>query len=151
MLLAVKKRPDGGSSPRMRGALRGKEYMCVDPGIIPADAGSTVHVQFACAAKGDHPRGCGEHAITRSQKQMDMGSSPRMRGAQPLRRIPLTSVRIIPADAGSTNSHNHRSGTAEDHPRGCGEHIMYEMAKYAAQGSSPRMRGARHAYVVTDF
>ena len=110
----------------------------------------------------DHPRGCGEHPAVDRATRPRIGSSPRMRGA-------LDSVKadtrwwgssprmrgarvdetgricrdgIIPADAGSTNSHNHRSATAEDHPRGCGEHRHSKRYFRSYPGSSPRMRGA---------
>ena len=37
---------DAGSSPRMRGALSGDGAAIEDVGIIPADAGSTLHYQL---------------------------------------------------------------------------------------------------------
>ena len=51
--------------------------------------------------------------------------------------------RIIPADAGSTGFGLNWVGHAEDHPRGCGEHIDTRGAGRVKHGSSPRMRGAR--------
>ena len=50
--------------------------------------------------------------------------------------------RIIPADAGSTQWINFYPGFSKDHPRGCGEHPHSPVANRAAEGSSPRMRGA---------
>ena len=50
---------------------------------------------------------------------------------------------IIPADAGSTHRRCRREWEAEDHPRGCGEHVWGAKHKTIATGSSPRMRGAR--------
>ena len=67
-----------------------------------------------------------------------------MRGA--LVSDPGTSVnhRIIPADAGSTQAATGFSAERQDHPRGCGEHQVWAKAGASAEGSSPRMRGARH-------
>ena len=50
-----------GSSPRMRGALREPSRRHHEIRIIPADAGSTSHLQSVCRQPPDHPRGCGEH------------------------------------------------------------------------------------------
>ena len=132
-----------GSSPRMRGALRGKEYMCVDPGIIPADAGSTVKSAVYCGQAGDHPRGCGEHLTPGERDSTALGSSPRMRGAQEQSSRRDARLRIIPADAGSTRSTRCSSTDSADHPRGCGEHRAPYRYLSASPGSSPRMRGAR--------
>ena len=53
-----------GSSPRMRGApCRGRCRSC-GHGIIPADAGSTVHPGRPDHSRGDHPRGRGEHSCS---------------------------------------------------------------------------------------
>ena len=50
-----------GSSPRMRGALMRAPPFAYRPGIIPADAGSTLLSIPVFDLTGDHPRGCGEH------------------------------------------------------------------------------------------
>ena len=70
------------------------------------------------------------------------GSSPRMRGAQPLLTLEWASPGIIPADAGSTAGLAHMTDDHRDHPRGCGEHDYVDTLLKAVQGSSPRMRGA---------
>ena len=51
----------GGSSPRMRGALRRAIFCTMPVRIIPADAGSTPCPTRVIRGSGDHPRGCGEH------------------------------------------------------------------------------------------
>ena len=50
-----------GSSPRMRGAHHDHAEKRPCPGIIPADAGSTVLKSPIGHSIKDHPRGCGEH------------------------------------------------------------------------------------------
>ena len=119
-----------GSSPRMRGAL---------PSIL-----------IKLVRCGDHPRGCGEHALFVERIIMRRGSSPRMRGAPPSRRAGAVSVRIIPADAGSTVSPDYPSLSGEDHPRGCGEHGYPDFIHDFNTGSSPRMRGAQAETLLDD-
>ena len=66
-----------------------------------------------------------------------------MRGAHGLRRDGQLQQGIIPAHAGSTDFPQKVYHFRQDHPRACGEHLD-EIAEAArAQGSSPRMRGAR--------
>ena len=54
-----------------------------------------------------------------------------------------SSMRIIPADAGSTWAGTVVLTRQWDHPRGCGEHHGQLHGGGQRQGSSPRMRGAR--------
>ena len=91
-----------GSSPRMRGAPEKTLIVAVIRGIIPADAGSTVHRIHRHGRTKDHPRGCGEHDTVLLGEEGTEGSSPRMRGAQAGSSHPDSHGRIIPADAGST-------------------------------------------------
>ena len=65
-----------------------------------------------------------------------------MRGAPRPDSHEVLEWRIIPADAGSTGQARMKSGRQEDHPRGCGEHLLISGLSLANQGSSPRMRGA---------
>ena len=69
------------------------------------------------------------------------GSSPRMRGTRLIYASGSLTVGIIPADAGNTWESGAMLSTCRDHPRGCGEHIVF-ICKYPLMaGSSPRMRG----------
>ena len=72
---------NGGSSPRMRGALQLGSINRQITGIIPADAGSTSLMFFGRFGRRDHPRGCGEHGKGLKNGGISPGSSPRMRGA----------------------------------------------------------------------
>ena len=51
---------------------------------------------------------------------------------------------IIPAYAGSTLAPTCAAPCAWDHPRVCGEHPSVSHGVFKAEGSSPRMRGARY-------
>ena len=111
--------------------------------IIPADAGSTIIPTLKNRKSGDHPRGCGEHRHFRWPYYTPKGSSPRMRGALSLELHEFIGDRIIPADAGSTESPPMVPDSLGDHPRGCGEHIFAIRPGLMIEGSSPRMRGAQ--------
>ena len=117
-------------------------------GIIPADAGSTSRRPAALLAAKDHPRGCGEHGAVLAADDWAGGSSPRMRGAQSHDPKLHAVRRIIPADAGSTDTGNTLQHSAGDHPRGCGEHYGIRINAMSYGGSSPRMRGARDSFLA---
>ena len=138
----------GGSSPRMRGALRSQLRRDRQARIIPADAGSTPNGMRPSLPHWDHPRGCGEHLTDNLKGDVEQGSSPRMRGAPWASGAQTDGVRIIPADAGSTLSRPDRMAGSRDHPRGCGEHATMEFPNLFWTGSSPRMRGALHTLIA---
>ena len=91
-----------GSSPHVRGAHgRAHGYVPII-GIIPACAGSTERHSYKMRVPGDHPRMCGEHAVTAVSLVCAKGSSPHVRGAQGDKTLSLITTGIIPACAGST-------------------------------------------------
>ena len=132
-----------GSSPRMRGAHDVDHLTCVRVGIIPAYAGSTVRNSDDFDSSWDHPRVCGEHDGTITDIPLSEGSSPRMRGAPVLREAGQRKDGIIPAYAGSTYNGRSAHLQCRDHPRVCGEHVLFLSQVLKLMGSSPRMRGAR--------
>ena len=64
----------------MRGRGPALQVEIGDPGITPAYAGKSVAGSSATAAIGDHPRACGEEAVTMLYALADEGSPPRVRG-----------------------------------------------------------------------
>ena len=106
----------------MRGARRSGLRCLIAVRIIPADAGSTCLSAGVTTSGWDHPRGCGEHSSLWPFLSLQAGSSPRMRGAQGNGNFDFHSIRIIPADAGSTITIPVPPTVNTDHPRGCGEH-----------------------------
>ena len=131
-----------GSSPHVRGAHDVLRLSAVNPGIIPACAGSTPGHGRGWACGRDHPRMCGEHALANSLMVMPLGSSPHVRGALEYRQRVFKRRGIIPACAGSTPSRISADSSSRDHPRMCGEHNMQEMGRACGRGSSPHVRGA---------
>ena len=111
-----------GSSPRWRGALVVDGVVLVAQRIIPALAGSTSSKGRAHSRPSDHPRAGGEHTVPTMLCTVEVGSSPRWRGAPGALLECAAHDRIIPALAGST-----------PHARS---------ARWAGKGSSPRWRGA---------
>ena len=116
---------NSGSSPRMRGTLINIILPICLTGIIPAYAGNTSLSAHADSAKRDHPRVCGEHRGDSIICATKRGSSPRMRGTQAGRIIRIQMQGIIPAYAGNTLTSYYALGYLRDHPRVCGEHIMF--------------------------
>ena len=118
-------RSSRGSSPQVRGALVTLPRRPVNPGIIPAGAGSTDMKRLPSSAVRDHPRRCGEHWAWFMSRTRDKGSSPQVRGAPyPVRRHEVARG-IIPAGAGSTPTDCCGSANLWDHPRRCGEHSIF--------------------------
>ena len=130
-----------GSSPRMRGTPSDLRLRLRYGGIIPAHAGNTSTGCRPAADCRDHPRACGEHRRFIRRLHIVEGSSPRMRGTQPIPAGESLLERIIPAHAGNTLWRRTRTSSSGDHPRACGEHAQRYASRRLVGGSSPRMRG----------
>ena len=100
----VKRYPDGGSPPRVRGKRASGPRRGREKGITPAHAGKTeLWSEFSVTCE-DHPRACGKNQPLAYKLADAQGSPPRMRG----KRHHVGCVRpehgIIPACAGKTNA-----------------------------------------------
>ena len=84
---------------------------------------------------------CGEKTRYRRSALVTVGSPPRMRGKDLLRRFRAAQHRITPACAGKRNAHDNRAQSLRDHPRVCGEKGQPVPAAGLSEGSPPRMRG----------
>ena len=111
-----------GSSPHTRGAHTPTSLTKARSGIIPAYAGSTLHVFKFQRFTMDHPRIRGEHGITASGDETVTGSSPHTRGARSFVAMSISIRGIIPAYAGSTTPPKQSVICTWDHPRIRGEH-----------------------------
>ena len=131
-----------GSSPRMRGTLRGGLARRGEARFIPAHAGNSFPSGLPLWRSSVHPRACGELlGFTVDQ---------------------LKNHRFIPAHAGNsiTTTRLQRAGSVHPracgelacaekpgpgaiqvHPRACGELRSLPMRERSSTGSSPRMRG----------
>ena len=130
-----------GSPPRVRG----KAEVCTEhsavSGITPACAGkSGPNAQKDCFHR-DHPRVCGEKLITGKALCYLAGSPPRVRGKVAREMSGQGSFGITPACAGKSIGRLCPCATPRDHPRVCGEKLLYSFAPSVATGSPPRVRG----------
>ena len=125
--------------------MRGKHPLPVcfpsEPRNIPAYAGKTHTAELGRKAKTEHPRVCGENALTACIKSLPCGTSPRMRGKRPYRLHQIFTLRNIPAYAGKTSHRSSRGFHEAEHPRVCGENAGVALVDALVAGTSPRMRG----------
>ena len=130
-----------GSSPHVRGTPAAETDGERLAGIIPACAGNTGSTSQRSPATRDHPRMCGEHCLRRRPAYHRTGSSPHVRGTLPRSASGLLETGIIPACAGNTAPTASANRTFGDHPRMCGEHLIYRENVGWYEGSSPHVRG----------
>ena len=69
------------------------------------------------------------------------GSSPQVRGKQPVETESEGEDRLIPAGAGKTRPMARTVIPVSAHPRRCGENIISGIALQVVTGSSPQVRG----------
>ena len=112
-----------GSSPRLRGTLRGAGAEYIPFRFIPAPAGNTSSATLRAPPTG--------------------GSSPRLRGTQVEMPTITAPGRFIPAPAGNTRHGTISVAVMTVHPRACGEHTSPSPTTARTCGSSPRLRGTR--------
>ena len=111
----------GGSPPRVRGK------------VIQASA--------FFLASADHPRVCGEKYNFINRNPPKHGSPPRVRGKDWKSFSVFLHDRITPACAGKRVCIPMRSCGRGDHPRVCGEKLIFSLSHLLKQGSPPRVRG----------
>ena len=115
-----------GSSPRVRGKLRGFANVGYSVGLIPACAGKTIAWRISLIAVRAHPRVCGENTSTATVAWPAAGSSPRVRGKRGRSHHCNARRRLIPACAGKTNDESESSSFRPAHPRVCGENFCLQ-------------------------
>ena len=130
-----------GSPPRVRG--KGQWMLCRHflPGITPACAGKREPPPAFRACGRDHPRVCGEKRAARRAAAGRAGSPPRVRGKVNDIRFRKTNSGITPACAGKSTKQEKQQGKARDHPRVCGEKVVFAGLGEQLPGSPPRVRG----------
>ena len=135
-----------GSSPRVRGKLRGRVNICDCERLIPACAGKTDKPQQTTSLQWAHPRVCGENTRLLPFAKSPLGSSPRVRGKRFHSTVFKNRPRLIPACAGKTYSIHRRRRRSGAHPRVCGENATPKPRSNSVPGSSPRVRGKRYDF-----
>ena len=84
---------------------------------------------------------CGEKTRYRRSALVTVGSPPRMRGKDLLRRFRAAQHRITPACAGKSFTGCRFAHVVEDHPRMCGEKSRNSIMTLTSSGSPPHVRG----------
>ena len=130
-----------GSPPRMRGKVIVAVFDSLPVGITPAHAGKSDKFKIKETMKGDHPRACGEKSGVRPNQTKCTGSPPRMRGKATVHEWKRGGNRITPAHAGKSKAGTAVRNSNGDHPRACGEKVVFQLFGMVGQGSPPRMRG----------
>jgi len=111
--------------------------------FIPAYAGNTKSLKWACVSAAVHPRIRGEHTHSLRRRIVAGGSSPHTRGTRPLGPGLDACGRFIPAYAGNTGIRRPGRRRPAVHPRIRGEHWSTIVSNDWTSGSSPHTRGTR--------
>ena len=130
-----------GSPPQVRGKRWTKPKHRAPFGITPAGAGKTRQRRGCSSAKKDHPRRCGENTPRDTLSTIWSGSPPQVRGKLWWGVRKAYKARITPAGAGKTHIPSIFREIFQDHPRGCGENVLFSFHRLKKLGSPPRMRG----------
>ena len=131
-----------GSSPRARGAAGMARRPAARIRFIPACAGSSDGWLVEEVSRAVHPRVRGEQDQLVDIAPVNVGSSPRARGAVHSRPDERPTKRFIPACAGSRLPSANPPTKGPVHPRVRGEQAWQVSQVKLALGSSPRARGA---------
>ena len=132
-----------GSPPQVRGKLDDIPAKQRERRITPAGAGKTALWISRSSRRKDHPRRCGENAVRTANLRHRRGSPPQVRGklCRCLGTNPCKG--ITPAGAGKTYDNTVKTEPREDHPRRCGENLLYLNYENLQVGSPPQVRGKR--------
>ena len=109
--------------------------------ITPAYAGKSEPRRLHEHQRKDHPRVCGEKALSPLSLYLVSGSPPRMRGKVSVFLRSEDPNGITPAYAGKSNELRALGVDLRDHPRVCGEKQQLISFDKHSRGSPPRMRG----------
>ncbi len=125
----------------MRGTDKGTPPARSSGRFIPARAGNGTASHCAAPTASVHPRACGERGASTARRARRSGSSPRVRGTASLDGELQALDRFIPARAGNGGLAGLVDRRLPVHPRACGERRYVTNRRFAAHGSSPRVRG----------
>ena len=130
-----------GSPPHMRGKEKTGYFFLPLTRITPAHAGKSFVNFHQKKGSEDHPRTCGEKAVSSDEDTPQIGSPPHMRGKVGQKIKNRRGERITPAHAGKSLDLPSYHQPFVDHPRTCGEKIFEDFRCFACYGSPPHMRG----------
>ena len=135
------KKPVLGSPPQVRGKRCQTLTVTATRRITPAGAGKTFRFSRHSKDCRDHPRRCGENALTLGTDPEVYGSPPQVRGKH-VHGFPRSRLSgITPAGAGKTGFCTCGAACTGDHPRRCGENAKQRERIQGDLGSPPQVRG----------
>ena len=132
-----------GSPPRIRGTRRRYALRCREARLIPTHTGNTGAVESTKTPIPAHPHAYGEHRGAPVPRQVNIGSSPRIRGTLQASVAVDYALRLIPTHTGNTPKSSTKSQRKSAHPHAYGEHPGQICREKRPGGSSPRIRGTR--------
>ena len=130
-----------GSPPRVRGTAESNAIGVFQRGITPACAGNRCPHGAIKRFIWDHPRVCGEQAVSLALSISPSGSPPRVRGTANIDSLCVSCTGITPACAGNSFLQYLCGFIVGDHPRVCGEQSPHPRRCHRGLGSPPRVRG----------
>ena len=125
----------------MRGKAHVVLFKVAQRGITPACAGKSARAGDVRVRAADHPRLCGEKALTDACWLRPLGSPPPVRGKARVQAPEAEKPRITPACAGKRFDRAWCPCPGWDHPRLCGEKAVPGATRDFAVGSPPPVRG----------
>ena len=133
-----------GSSPRVWGTRKERQYIVTEPRFIPTCVGNTPGTGFGHWFRSVHPHVCGEHHAVPGLLYFTNGSSPRVWGTRGPETGRPGSGRFIPTCVGNTGLFLSGFREVTVHPHVCGEHFCVFGRRGSGAGSSPRVWGTRY-------
>ena len=128
-------------TPHMRGKVVMFIAIRTAQRITPACAGKSHWRLWRTGSSWDHPRVCGEKALSTFSSRKNSGSPPHVRGKGLRLCAVLRAGRITPACAGKRWLAFSCSSGKQDHPRMCGEKSTAPGRPSTRIGSPPHVRG----------
>ena len=125
----------------MRGKGVSVEFSTVFARITPAYAGKRLALSNQNLVPWDHPRLCGEKIRKKKCVMRNTGSPPPMRGKVVDHKDEVLAAGITPAYAGKSLRYGFKISCWQDHPRLCGEKLLFSNEPIKLRGSPPPMRG----------
>ena len=118
-------------------------------GIIPTRMGTRESELKTYPSTADHPHAYGDKINQAFDKNIIVGSSPRVWGQELQNRSTVRRRGIIPTRMGTRNLGKSLPLKHRDHPHAYGDKDLHRLGAFARAGSSPRVWGQAIYWVET--
>ena len=116
--------------------------------FIPTHVGNSLSTCVPSILTAVHPHACGELEKEDPCACCPVGSSPRMWGTLTGNWKTDQGARFIPTHVGNSPDGPPPGSSRSVHPHACGELMSFALKAGRSPGSSPRMWGTRHRFMV---